>query len=40
MTWGWLRTLLKWAAPVIGDAAKNAIVKKLGTKEKPDAEPR
>ncbi len=38
MTWGWLRKLLVWAAPVIGDAAKTAITKKLGAKEKPDAE--
>lgn len=38
MTWGWLRKLLKWAAPVVGEAAKAAIAKKLGTKEKPSAE--
>jgi len=36
MTWGWLRKLLKWAAPVVADAAKGVIVKKLGTKEKRD----
>lgn len=30
MTWGWLRKLLKWAAPVVGEA----VAKKLGTKEK------
>ncbi len=39
MTWGWLRTLFKWAAPVLGDAAKKAIAKKLGTKESPSAAP-
>ena len=30
MTWGWLKKLIKWAAPIVGEA----VAKKLGAKGK------
>lgn len=35
MTWGWLKTLGKWLAPIAGEAAKAWIDKKAAPKAKP-----
>jgi len=33
VTWGWLKSLLKWAAPIVGEAAKDYVEKKIGEKK-------